>query len=135
MIEKPNIKKRSISLTWRIWMLLETFHRSLPKRNEAVLFVALEMSWERAHSLLGPSSLMIVPYNSCLAGNELISRLTKNPASDVYVLSSKNIDVVNLKLTNICSPMYLAKYSGFTFTSKLFGRIFRFHPQPFRSKS
>jgi hypothetical protein len=40
------------------------------------------MSWDQAQSLLGTSLLMLIPYTSLPAGNELVPKLTKNLASE-----------------------------------------------------
>ncbi len=37
--------------------------------------------WERVPSLLGTKFSVVFPYNSCLAGNELVPSMTKNTAS------------------------------------------------------
>ncbi len=59
--------------------------------SEAIFLVRLETSWHRARSLLGMSFLMIVPYTSCLARNELFPGLAKNTVSD---------DVIDFSLGN-----------------------------------
>ncbi len=77
-------------------------------KPEAVFLVRLKSSWERAHSHLGASFLVLFLYTLCLAGNELAPNLTKNTASsDEFTLSLRSLTfLMNGNVTDLKDTSY-----------------------------
>ncbi len=57
--------------------------------TRAVFSVRLETTRELARSWLRSSFVLIVPYTSYLAGNELVSSMTKNTISGIFNIREK----------------------------------------------